>query len=143
VREGTDGLTATEVLFYLSRLSEKSLLSVAVNAEGERYQFLETIREYASEKLAPAPFAARTHGAHTSHFLGLAEDAVPELAGPQQATWLERLEREHDNFRTALHWSLDSGRANEAMRLAAALTRFWRTRGYLSEARRWLAQVLE
>jgi tetratricopeptide (TPR) repeat protein len=143
VRDAGQGLTPTEVLFYLSRLAEKSLLLVEVNADGERYRFLETIREYASEKLQQGEWAGAACEGHRLYYLGMAEDAVPALTGSQQAEWLNRLEREHDNLRAALRWSLDSARAGEAMRLAGALTRFWRVRGYVGEARRWFDAVLE
>src|SRR3989442_13633652 len=78
--------------------------------------------------------------AHADYYLALAEDAEPELGGPQQAAWLERLEEEHDNLRAAMRWSLEQTGGDEggqrqemALRLGAALRRFWVVRGALSE----------
>jgi hypothetical protein len=71
----------------------------------------------------------------------VAEEAEPELAGPQQSVWLERLEREHDNLREALSWALQR-EAELALRLSTALWRFWHTLGYLSEGVRWLDRAI-
>ncbi len=100
-----------------------------VNRDHDRYRMLEVVREYAAE-LPPADADARA--AHAAYFLALAERAEPELTGADQAHWLDRLEAEHDNLRAALDWlaRVDGGLA---LRLAAALGRFWYVRGYLSE----------
>ena len=78
---------------------------------------------------------------HAEHFLACAERAEPELSGPQQAAWFETLETEHDNFRAALVWGL-AHRPELALRLAAALWRFWHVRAYITEGRRWLEDAL-
>ena len=103
---------------------------------------LETIREYATERLIESDEYEPLRHAHAHYFLALAEQAEPELTGPQQADWLERLEGEHDNLRAALGWAREQNAAETALRLAGALWRFWYTRGYLSEGRRWLDQAL-
>src|SRR3989442_8344288 len=87
--------------------------------------------------------------AHADYYLALAEDAEPELGGPQQAAWLERLEEEHDNLRAALRWSLEQaggdegGRRKEtALRLGTALRRFWVIHGHIREGGGFLEQGL-
>jgi DNA-binding CsgD family transcriptional regulator/tetratricopeptide (TPR) repeat protein len=89
------------------------------------------------EKLEASGDAEAVRGRHAGFFLSLAEEAVPELKGPQQVEWLDHLENEHDNLRAALSWAL--GRENDlGPRMAGALRLFWYTRGYLSEGRTYL-----
>ncbi len=81
---------------------------------------------------------------HAEHFLALAEAAEERLQGPEQASWLERLEIEHDNLRAALSWSLqEPGRAEAALRLCGALSRFWEVRGHFDEGLGWAKLALE
>lgn len=139
-----DGVHADEMLDILASLVDKSLLTVDT-AHGEaRYHLLETMRRYALEKLEQRPDeAAAYHRQHRNWYLQLAERAAPELRGPDQARWFDRLEREHDNLRAALEWSLATpGEATEALRLAARLSHFWYARGHQSEGRRWLEAAL-
>jgi DNA-binding CsgD family transcriptional regulator/tetratricopeptide (TPR) repeat protein len=107
---------------------------------------LETLREYGLEALAANEEMEVTRQAHAHYYLGLAEEAEPELAGPQQAEWLERLEREHDNLRAAMQWALERGDAEQSMelalRLGGALHQFWQVRRYLSEGRTFLERAL-
>ena len=107
-----------------------------------RFTLLETIREYGLERLDASGEAEAVRQAHATWFLRLAESAEPKLAGPDQATWLERLETEHPNLRAALAWSLDQPEGEHALRLGAALWRFWEVRGHLGEGRGWLERVL-
>ncbi len=79
---------------------------------------------------------------HLDFFLRFAEGAEPKLRGAAQLEWLERVETEHDNLRTALAWSLESGKSDLALQLAGALSYFWQLRGYLSESQRWLEDAL-
>src|SRR5215212_8082770 len=134
-----DGVEEEDVLELLCRLVDKSL-AVAEAGEGEaRYRMLEPIRQYGLERLEQrgnATTAARRH--HAAFFLALAEEAEPNLLGPQQGEWLERLETEHDNLRAALSWALRQKEAELAPRLGGALGEFWHLRGHLSEGRRWL-----
>jgi predicted ATPase len=104
---------------------------------------LETIREYAAERLELSDEASTLRRRHAEHFLALAEEAEPNLIGVgRHAEWLDRLERDHDNFRAALDWLEASGDSGGALRLAAALWRFWDLKGHLIEGRRYLERAL-
>jgi predicted ATPase/class 3 adenylate cyclase/DNA-binding CsgD family transcriptional regulator len=111
-----------DVLDLLAALVDKSLIQRDDGVEGEaRFVLLETIREYAHERLQTPEDVAVLRWLHAEHYLALAEAAAPELTGPDQAAWLERLETERGNLRAALHWSLEQGAAATAARLGAAL----------------------
>ena len=132
-----------DALEGVSSLLDKSLLLREETSEEEsRFVMLETIHEYAREKLRESGEAAEVSGLHAEHFLAFAEEAEPELEGPDQASWMERLEADHDNFRAALSWLLEAGEAESALRIGGALWLFWRSRGHLSEGRRWLSEGL-
>ena len=131
-----------DVLAGLDRLVEHSLLRSGEGVDGEpRFTMLETIREYGLERLEERGEAEATRRAHAGVFLALAEEAEPELTGPEQVTWLDRLEVEHDNLRASLGWALDAD-PQIALRLAGALGWFWFLRGYLNEGRDWLDRTL-
>jgi non-specific serine/threonine protein kinase len=133
-----------DVLDLLTSLVDKSLV-VAGGLNGDvRHLLLETIRQYSLEKLAESTEVPAVRGLHMAWYLDLAERAEPELLGPDQAAWLDRLETEHDNFRAALEWTASGARDAEArLRLAGALHRFWLTRGHLTEGRNWLESAIE
>src|SRR5215218_3142742 len=138
------GIEQVEVLDLLGGLVDKSLVVAKASMDGAvRYRMLEPIRQYATEKLEESDDTDEVKGRHATFFLALAEEAEPELAGPQQNVWVERLEGEHDNIREALSWVLERGEGELALRLGAALWRFWHVRGYLSEGIRWIERVLE
>ena len=101
--------------------------------EAVRFRMLETIREYAVERLEESPLEEELRRKHAEYFLALAELGEPKLIGPDAGHWLERLEREHDNFRTALSWAGAAGQFELELRLAGALQVFWRLRGHLHE----------
>jgi len=127
------------VLDGLVALVDKSLLQPAEGKDGEpRFTMLETIREYALERLGGSGDAERIHQQHAAHYLALAEAAAPQLRGADQVAWLNRLTAEHNNLRAALRWFVACGEAGLSLRLGAALARFWDRRGHLSEGRRWL-----
>jgi predicted ATPase len=107
-----------------------------------RYRMLETLREFAAAQLSPEERASRRQ-CHAEHYLAWAERAEPELFGPDQAWWLDQLEGEHDNFRTALTWAVESGSVAIGLRLGAALFWFWLLRGFVAEGRERLQQVLD
>src|SRR5262249_60030198 len=100
------------------------------------------LREYARERLASSGTAIRTAQRHVDYFLTLAERAEPQLRRAEQVEWLERLELDHDNLRVALRWSMEH-RTDQAMRLGAALWRFWYMRGHLTEGRESLDACLK
>jgi predicted ATPase/DNA-binding SARP family transcriptional activator/DNA-binding CsgD family transcriptional regulator len=126
-----------------SSLLEKSLLGEEEGTEGEpRLVMLETIREYAQESLEESGEAETIKRAHAEYFLALAEEAEPKLWGAEDAVWLERLEREHDNMRVVLSWAIEHEEGELALKLVGALWRFWSARGYYDEGRGWLEEAL-
>ncbi|MCW5850199.1 MAG: tetratricopeptide repeat protein, partial [Anaerolineae bacterium] len=134
----------------LQSLLDKSLLSQVPFrvrqgqgvADEVRFVMLETIHEYATERLKISGEDERVRRAHASFFRAFAAQARGRLEGPQQVEWVERLEAEHNNLRAALAWLLEYQRVDEALRLACSLAYFWEWRGYLSEGRRWLEAML-
>jgi predicted ATPase len=132
-----------EAVDGLASLTEKGLTRLEGSDEEPRFTMLETIREYAAERLELLEEASTLHRRHAQHFLGLAEEAEPNLIGAgSHADWLDRLERDHDNFRSALDWLEASGDSGGALRLTAALWRFWDGKGHLVEGRRRLESAL-
>ena len=106
-----------------------------------RFAVLETVREYALEQLSEEGEVEWAQRQHAIFFMELAEQAEPELKGPNQAGWLARLEREYSNIRAALSWSSDYD-AEITIRLMYALMRFWYIRGHYAEGSEWLEKVL-
>jgi predicted ATPase/transcriptional regulator with XRE-family HTH domain len=132
------------VMDLQSRLVEQSLVVAESDRAGEsRYRMLEPIRQFAARLVVDEGEASPLRDRQLAWCLGLAHAAEPELTGPDQRRWLDRLEVEHDNLRAALAWSLgDAGAHVTGLRLATALWRFWATRGHLAEGRRWLEAAL-
>ncbi len=138
------GLQPTAVLDVLMQLVDKSLVLKSDIDGIVRYHGLETVRQYALEKIMESAEADGLHRRHLIWFLRLAEEAEARLDGPEQLEWLGQLETEHDNLRAALEWSQRAATRTEiGLRLAGALAAFWRTRGYLSEGRARLSAVLK
>ena len=138
-----EGIEQDDVLDLLGALVDKSLVVARTGTDGAmRYWMLETIRQYAREKLEESGEAGETRGRHAAFFLALAEEAEPELSGTQQGLWVERLEGEHDNLRAALSWVLEREEGELGLRFGGALWRFWTARGYISEGLGWLESVL-
>jgi len=135
-------LPADQVLGHLTRLVDKSLVAPALEPAGHtRYRMLETVRQYASERLSEAGEGEDVRRRHADHFLALAEQAATFHGRPSHSFWLERLEGDQDELRAALHWY----RANDRerwVRLALALACFWLAHGHLGEGREWLQGVL-
>jgi len=126
-------------------LRDQSLIGLGEDAAGEpRVLLLETIREYALERLVAAGEETQARAAHAEHYLALAEAAATGPASAGQTGWLVRLEREHENLRTALAWwrAGDPAAARQGLRLAAALASFWWIHGHFAEGRGWLETFL-
>ena len=139
----TEGSLPIDVLDGVESLVDKSLLREEEGPGGEpRFVMLETVHEYATEKLEESGEAEELRTRHAQYFLALAEEAEPELKGPRQFEWIERLEAEHDNMRAAFSWLFEVGDIELGLRLAGALRRFWHVRGYFDEGRRRLEQAL-
>ena len=136
------GLAADAILDVLAQLVNKSLVVVErEQGEGTRYRLLETIRQYARERLSESGEEEGVCARHLDYFTALAEHADLELPGPKHATWLNCLEVERDNLRAALQWSLERN-VEAGLRMAAALRNFWLIRGFVGEGRAWLSQLL-
>jgi DNA-binding CsgD family transcriptional regulator len=133
-----------DVLDHLAQLVNQSLVVVEDQDALGRYRVLETVRQFAADQLDRAGEARAVRDRHLDWYLELAERADGDLIGPRQTTWLEVLEREHDNVRAALRWSLESGAIEKTLRLAVACSYFWQIRGhrYRTEGRRWLEDAL-
>jgi non-specific serine/threonine protein kinase len=130
--EASSNIAASEVVELLSSLVDKNL----VVADGDRYRLLETVRQYGRGRLNDAGESDYIRKRHLFCFLAVAEEAEPQLTGPGQQSWLERLDAEHDNLRAALDWSVESADGGEpGLRLGGAVWRFWSTRGHLGEGR--------
>ncbi|HEY0070220.1 MAG TPA: NB-ARC domain-containing protein, partial [Chloroflexia bacterium] len=132
-----------DVLEGVASLVDKSLLNREEQLAGgePRFVMLETIHEYARERLAESGEAQEVSERHARYFLDLVEKAEPELSGDEQASWLRRLEDEYANIRAALLWAAEHA-PEIGLRLAGALWLFWEIRGYLSETRHELAELL-
>ena len=127
----------------LRSLVEKSLAQTeGVGGADRRYRMLETIREYALERLAASGDLDATRQRHADYYVALAEQAESELWGPEEQVWLRRMEQEHENFRAVLRWAGEQGDGELSMRLAGALAYFWWERDHIREGRRWLEQAL-
>jgi predicted ATPase len=132
-----------EVLDGVESLLEGSLLSGAGTVADEpRFRMLETIRDYAAERLAERPDANDVRRRHASFYLVFAETAEPELRGPRQVAWLARVDADLDNLRSALAWATETNDVERGLRAATALWRFCQMRGLLAEGRRWLERPL-
>ena len=134
-----------EVLDVISRLVERSLVVVQPGAGGSsRYRFLESVRQFALERLRESGGEEDARARHARFFLSLAETAERKLNGPEQGAWFERLTDDHENLLAAMSWSGDGDQgAERAVRMASALARFWNVRGHFELGRRSLAEALD
>ena len=138
-----EGIAPADALELLTRLVEKSLVVAAAQATPPRYHMLETIRQFASAKLADAGDAESVSNRHLVYFLNLAETAEPHFFHPDQLQWYATIDAEIDNIRAALEWSLARDRGESGLRLASALDRYWVARLHWREASGWLERLLE
>lgn len=130
-----------DVFELLSSLVDQSLLMVQ-EAPEPRFTMLETIKEFARERLDAAGEAENAARQHAEYFVTLAERAAPELRGQEQGVWLARLDQDHDNLRATLSWAGETGQIELGLRTSAAIWWFWYMRGFLREGQRWLEQLL-
>ena len=133
-----------DVLDLLARLVDRSLVLAESDAAETRYRLSEIVREYADERLQASGEASEARQRQRDWYLAFLERAAPQLQhGPTAAAWLDRLDLEMDNLRTALEWSeAQPGEAEAGLRLAAGLWRFCEIRGHVQEGRRWLERML-
>ncbi len=138
-----ESLGVDEVLDVLAHLVDKSLVVADRKEDGTRYRLLETIRQYALEKLLESGEVDQVKERHCACFVAWAEEAQTHLNGPSQLAWLGKYEAEHDNLRAAVAWCRgDASRAVAGLRLAAGCAVFWRLHGYLSEGTAHLVTAL-
>jgi predicted ATPase/transcriptional regulator with XRE-family HTH domain len=146
-----DGDPDLDLIEGLATLVEQSLVLQQMEPDGQvRFRMLETIREFALERLEQSGEAERVRALHAAACLAMAETAGAGLRTANRYAWQIRLEREHDNMRAALAWSLSSQPGSDIVRstgtaihITAALGWFWSNRGYLQESRRWAERVLD
>jgi predicted ATPase/DNA-binding winged helix-turn-helix (wHTH) protein len=140
----SDGRTRGEVLDLLTRLVDKSLVNVVSESDGSRrYEFLETVRQYARERLLQSGEAERLRDRHLAFFLALVRRVEPELTRAEQVLWLNRLQRDHGNLRLAIEWCLAApNHADQGLELAVALCWFWLKRGYFREGQELIERAL-
>lgn len=138
-----DGVAASDVLPLVSALIDKSLVLADLDSGGmARYRLLRSVRWYGQEQISGSAEEGSLRRRYIEYFLGLTERAEEAGFGPEQRAWLDKLEREHHNLRTALEWSLNGEQVELGSRLAGALWHFWYRRNHLDEARRWLDQAI-
>ncbi len=140
---GDVGNSGDGVLDRIASLVDSSLIQRIETPTGEpRLRMLETIRAFARERLDEDPRRADVEAAHAAYYLALAEAAKAGLEGDDPSSWLDRLELEQDNLRAALRWAIAAPDRELALRLVAALWRFWHLRGHITEGRRWADAIL-
>jgi predicted ATPase/DNA-binding SARP family transcriptional activator len=138
--ETAEEVLGEDVIDVIASLVDKSLVMATGNAE-VRYRLLETVRAYATERLAEAGEEKQLKDAHAAYFLALAERAEPELRRHDQLMWADRLTTERDNFSGALQHAIDTRDAETGVRLVGALAWFWILRDYEAEAGQWAVAV--
>lgn len=138
-----EGEDETEILESLDVLVDNSLLRQEKGFDGQpRFHMLETVREYALKRLEEHGKATTFFSRHTEYYVQLCERAEPEMDGPRQCEWFERLDMERDNVRAAIAWS-QANDIGKAVRLCSALWLWWYTHGYMREGQRWMEAALE
>ena len=144
---GNIGLPRLNVIKAVKTLTDFRLIQLDETSSTARYTMLQTVQDFAGKLLqasgSDTDTVDRLYSAFIEHFLDLAEQANGRLRGSDQKEGLDRLEAEHANIRVALRWAIDHNKSEQSLRLSHALSRFWETRGYLTEGRTWLGQVLQ
>lgn len=133
----------SEAVVLLGGLVDKSLVEVVTGDRENRYRMLETVRQYGLERLNDSGSSQKARAAHAEFYLALAEQSDAGLRTDQQAGWVERIKPDLDNIRTALGWALDTGQGELALRLVAAMGRYWFVQTHWAEALRWFRRATE
>jgi predicted ATPase/DNA-binding SARP family transcriptional activator len=141
--ETAQEVTDTDIDVLQGLVDKQLLLRRHDSGPEPRLSMLETVRQYAGERLGADPTAPEIHERHCRHYLALAERAEPELFTSGEAAWLPRLDAEVENFRAALDWSLRHGNPTLGLRLAGLLGRFWDIRNRSAEGLDWIGAALE
>ena len=140
---GDEELDVLRVLGLLADLIDKSLVQFQAGSFGGRYQLLEVVRQYAAERLEESGEADQLRRRHAEFFVRFAEVAEPALRGPEQTVWLDRVDREYANIRSAISWLVSQGELIMALRLSGAIWWFYFMRGYYTEESERLIRLLE
>ena len=135
--------TEFSIVDGITSLLEKSLIKSEERNEEQRYTMLQTIREYASEKLNENGEQEAAYRRFSSVCLDRAAKAEPHLRGPEQGIWLDRLDAEYSNLLAALQWEKDLGDCERGLRLANSIWEYWFRRGFFSDIRYWLTTFLK
>jgi tetratricopeptide (TPR) repeat protein len=131
-----------DVVSLLTKLVDQSQVGIEGQGEEPRYRLPETLRQQARERLEASGEVDTVYGHLADYYLVLAEQAHRELLGDRRVIWLDLLEREHINLRTALSWFAKRGEAEQGLRLASALRQFWSEEAHMQEGREWLGKFL-
>ena len=137
-----DGIEKSDTIGLLTSLADKNLILTEEHKGATRYRMLETIRQYALDRLRETDEEARWRNRHFGWVLELAEESFKPLTGPDQNLWLDRMAPELDNFRAALRWAIEH-KLPDAFRMAPNLSRWWVKRAHLTEAREWFSRLLD
>jgi tetratricopeptide (TPR) repeat protein len=138
-----EGVEAREVLSHLGSLVAKSMVDTDDTEAGTRYRLLETLREYAWERLDELDDPSRVHARHAAHFVALVETVAPTLKGPDDEAGIARLAADQDNVRTALGWARDHDEPDTLVRLVQGLVLYWRHTHNYRETNQWTQATLE
>jgi len=142
LRAGSGLVRSEDVLDLLEQLIHKSLAVKEEMGHESRYRMLETMRQYANEKLADAGERDALRDRHLDYFLQVAETAAPHLIRTEQLEWLAQLDANHENLRLALEWALSKETAEPSLRMCAALGTYWEIRSYWLEGAKWMQSAL-
>ena len=137
-----DRIEKSDTIGLLTSLADKNLLITEEHEGATRYRMLETIHQYALDRLRETNEEAQVRDRHFAWVLALAEEAYEPLYGSDQGPWLDRMARELDNYRAAMGWAIER-KLPEALRLAPGLSRWWVRRAPATEAREWLSRLLD
>jgi predicted ATPase/class 3 adenylate cyclase len=138
-----EGVEARDVLSHLGSLVAKSMVDTDDTEAGTRYRLLETLREYAWERLDELDDPSRVHARHAAHFLALVETVAPTLKGPDDEAGIARLAADQDNVRAALGWARDHDEPDTLVRLVQGLGLYWRHTHNYRETSQWTQAALE